>query len=162
MFCGLISNWWLVPDPFCFLQLCPLKGTGFGRKNKLNFSKGFLIILCQNTLFLKELLTCNGRFGLFHKIRKRSGINFSRTFSAWFFHKNFPYLILYQRTNVTPYFFLKISNKGCFPVLIYAVDDIINFKIFLESTSKAMADREKNRGRRKYKNLNISRTKRAL
>ena len=36
---------------------------------------------------------------------------------------------------------------------------IINFKIFLGSTSKAMADREKKRGRRKYKNLNIPRTK---
>ena len=38
------------------------------------------------------------------------------------------------------------------------VDDI-NFKIFLESTSKAMVDREKKRGRQKYKNLNISKTK---
>ena len=35
-----------------------------------------------------------------------------------------------------------------------------NLKIYLRSTSKAMADREKKRGRRKYKNLNISRTKR--
>ena len=42
------------------------------------------------------------------------------------------------------------------------VDDVINFKIFLGSTSKAMADREKKRGRQKYKNLNISRTKRAF
>ena len=37
-----------------------------------------------------------------------------------------------------------------------------NFKIYLESTSEAMADREKKRGRRKYKNLNISRTKKAF
>ena len=35
-------------------------------------------------------------------------------------------------------------------------------KIFLESTFKAMADREIKRGSRKYKNLNISRTKRAF
>ena len=41
-------------------------------------------------------------------------------------------------------------------------DFLENFKIFLRSTSKAMADREKKRGRRKYKNLNISRTKRAF
>ena len=34
--------------------------------------------------------------------------------------------------------------------------------IYLESTSKAMADREKKRGRWKYKNLNILRTKRAF
>ena len=37
----------------------------------------------------------------------------------------------------------------------------INLKIFLGSISKAMADREKKEGRRKYKNLNISRTKSA-
>ena len=42
------------------------------------------------------------------------------------------------------------------------VDDIINFKIFLGSTSKAIADMEKKRGGRKYKNLNISRMKRAF
>ena len=39
--------------------------------------------------------------------------------------------------------------------LSQTVDDDINFKIFLESTSKAMADKEKKRGRPKYKNLNI-------
>ena len=44
----------------------------------------------------------------------------------------------------------------------YLDSDVINFKIFIESTSQAMADREKKRGRRKYKNLNISRTKRAF
>ena len=38
-------------------------------------------------------------------------------------------------------------------------DDVTNLKIFLGSTSKAMADKERKRGRRKYKNLNISRTK---
>ena len=40
--------------------------------------------------------------------------------------------------------------------------NVINFKIYLGSTSKAMADREKKRGRWKYKNLNISRTKRVV
>ena len=38
------------------------------------------------------------------------------------------------------------------------VDDVINFKTYLQSTSIAMADREKKRGRQKYKNLNTSRT----
>ena len=38
------------------------------------------------------------------------------------------------------------------------VDDI-NFKIYLESGSQAMADREKKRGRWKNKNLKISGTK---
>ena len=37
-----------------------------------------------------------------------------------------------------------------------------DFKIFLGSTSKAMADQEKKRGRQNCKNLNISRTKRAF
>ena len=49
-----------------------------------------------------------------------------------------------------------------YKVLILIVDDTINFKIYLGSSSKAMADREKKRGRWKYKNLNISRTKRAF
>ena len=31
----------------------------------------------------------------------------------------------------------------CYQVLIYTVDDLIDFEIFLVSTSKAMADREK-------------------
>ena len=37
-----------------------------------------------------------------------------------------------------------------------------NYKIYVESTSKAMADWEKKRGRQEYKNLNISRMKRAF
>ena len=72
------------------------------------------------------------------------------------------YSINEQSFNVTPYFFLNISNKICYYVFIQTVDDIINFKIFLGSASKAMADREKKRGTRKYTNLNISRTKRAF
>ena len=55
-----------------------------------------MIILFQNTLFLKEFLACNGCFRLFSKITKRSGASFCCTFSAWFFRKNVPYLILYQ------------------------------------------------------------------
>ena len=56
-----------------------------------------------------------------------------------------------QNFSVTPYFFLKVSNK----MWSY-------FKIFLGLTSKAVADKGKKRGRRKYKNVNISRTKRAF
>ena len=41
-------------------------------------------------------------------------------------------------------------------------DDVINFKIYLRSVSKAMADREKKRRRWKYKNLNILRMKNAF
>ena len=42
------------------------------------------------------------------------------------------------------------------------VDDVTNYKIYVGSTSKAMADEEKQRGRPKYKTLDISRTKRAF
>ena len=42
------------------------------------------------------------------------------------------------------------------------VDDVINFNIYLGSSSKAMVDRYKKRGRSKYKKLNISRTKTAF
>ena len=75
-----------------------------------------MIILFQNILLLKYFLACNGCFGLFTKINRRSGTSFWCTFFAWFFH----------------------------------------------ITSKAMAYWEKKRGRQKYKNLNISRTKRAF
>ena len=67
-----------------------------------------------------------------------------------------------QSLNVTPYFFFKISNKMCYRVLIYAVDDVVNVTIFLGSTSKAISDGEKKRGRQKYRNLNILRTKRVF
>ena len=50
----------------------------------------------------------------------------------------------------------------CYKVPIYTVEDVINFKIYLRSNSKAMVDREKKRGKQKYKNLNISRTKKAF
>ena len=42
-----------------------------------------------------------------------------------------------------------------YQVLIYAVYDVINFKIYLQATLKAMADSEKKRGRKiqKYEYL---------
>ena len=51
---------------------------------------------------------------------------------------------------------------GQYSALTKTVDDVINFKIYLGSSSKAIAGREKKRGRWKYKYLNISRTKRAF
>ena len=52
--------------------------------------------------------------------------------------------------------------KHCYLVLMYKFDDVMNLKIFLGSTSKAMADREKKRERQKYKNWSISRMKIAI
>ena len=46
-------------------------------------------------------------------------------------------------------------------ILVYPIDDVINFKIYFQSSSPAMTDRGKN-GRGKYKNLNILRTKKVL
>ena len=57
-----------------------------------------MIILLQNILLLKEFVACSGCFGLFTKIKKEFGTIFCCTFSAWFLHKNVPYLILYQWT----------------------------------------------------------------
>ena len=101
-----------------------------------------MIALFQNVLFSKEFLACNGCFGLFSWIKKESGASFWCTFFAWFFHKNFPYLIPYQWTKFRCHT-LFLSNKMCYEVLILTVNDVINFNIFLGSTSKAMADREK-------------------
>ena len=53
-----------------------------------------MIILFQNILFLKALLAWNGCFGLFSKIKIGSGSSIWFPFSAWFIHKNVPYLIL--------------------------------------------------------------------
>ena len=58
--------------------------------------------------------------------------------------------------------FSKYQTKSVIKVLTETIDDVINFKVYLQSSSKAMADRKKKRGGRKYKNLNISRTKRAV
>ena len=58
-----------------------------------------MTILFQNTLFLKEFVVWNGCFGIISKIKKGSSVRFWCTFPAWLFHKNVPYLILYQWTN---------------------------------------------------------------
>ena len=57
--------------------------------------------------------------------------------------------------------FLRYQIKCVINFLLRAVDDVINFEIYLQTTSKANGW-EKKRGRWKYKNLNISRTKRPL
>ena len=49
--------------------------------------------------------------------------------------------------NVISFFFLKIWNKMCYWVLIQTIDNIMNFKIYLRSSSKAMANRQKKMGR---------------
>ena len=58
--------------------------------------------------------------------------------------------------------FARYQIKCVIKFLFRPSDDITIFKIFFGSACKAMADREKKRGRRKYTNLKISRAKRAF
>ena len=69
---------------------------------------------------LKESPACNGFFGLFTKVKKRSGNSLWYTFSTWFSNKNVPYLILYQWTKFQChiFFLLKIPNKMCIKFLL--------------------------------------------
>ena len=111
LLCNLKSDWSLVPDSFCFWWFYPLKGTRFKRNNKINFFKAFW---WSSLLFLKEFLACSGCFGLFAKIKKGSEISVWCTFSVQFFHKNVPFIILYQWTKFQCHtFFLFQDDKMC-------------------------------------------------
>ena len=79
-----------------------------------------MIILFQNILFSKEFLVCNGCFWLFCKIKERSRTrsSFWCTFSAWFFHKNVPYLILYQWSKFQGHILLPSKFKFCIRPLL--------------------------------------------
>ena len=57
----------------------------FERKIKLIFLKCFDVIFFSNIWFIKEFSACDVYFGLFTKIKKRSGISLWCTFSACFF-----------------------------------------------------------------------------
>ena len=112
-------------------------------------------MLFQKILFLKEFLACNSSLGLFSKIKKGSGASFWCTFSAWFFHKNVPYLILYQWTKFQCHTLFLSQNIKQNVLLSSYLDnwDAINFKTFPGPTSKAMADREKKEGKTKIQKL---------
>ena len=104
-----------------------------------------MIILFQNVLLLKEFAGSNFRFVLFTKSKKGSATSFWCIFSAWSFHKNVSYL-LYQLTkfNLTLFFLLKVSM---YYILIWTIDDFINFNIYISSPSKAIAVKEKKEGK---------------
>ena len=99
--------------------------------------------------------------GYVAKLKRGMGL----AFGAYSLHdaqkKNVPYLIFYQWTEFQCHIFFP-SQDIKQNVLLRSYDEVINFKIFPGSTSNAVADGTKNRERRKYKNLNISRTKRAF
>ena len=124
-----------------------------------------MIILFQNILFPKGFLACSGCFGLFTKNKNGSGYSFWCTFSAWFCHKNVRHLILYQWTKFRCHTFFPSQDIKHIVLLSSYLDswhDVINFTIYLQTTSNTMGDREIKRARWKYKKLNISRTKRAF
>ena len=145
LFRNLKRDWSLVSSPFYF--------------------KSLKVFDNPHLKYLILKITCMQFFlGLFTKIKKGSGASFWCIFSAWFFYNNVPYLILYQWTKFPCHtsFPCEDIKQNVFLVLIQTNDDVINFKIYIGSSSKAMADREKKRGRWKYKNLNISRRKKAF
>ena len=93
--------------------------------------------------------------GYLAKLKRGLGLAFGAPSLHDFSKKNVPYLILYQWTKFQCHT-LSLSQdiKQNMLLSCYSVDDVINFKIFLGSTSQAMAD---------SRNLqNISRTKRAF
>ena len=65
------------------------------RKNKVWFLKVFDNPLSKYLIFTR--ISCmQWLFWVVYQNKKGSGTSFWCTFSAWFFHKNVPYLILYQ------------------------------------------------------------------
>ena len=69
-----------------------------------------MIILFQNTVFLKEFFACNGYFGLFTKIKKGCATSFWCIFSAWSFHNSVLYLIPCQWTKFQCHIFFPFQD----------------------------------------------------
>ena len=130
MFRNLKRDWSLVPGPFYFYKFCVFKRTVVEWKNIVTF---LLIIFFQNILFSAEFVACSGCFMLFTKVKKESATSFFPTFSAWLFHKNVPYLILDLWTN------------DIYLWTLFMDDDMINFKIYCQSSSKAKANTQNRR-----------------
>ena len=104
-------------------------------------------------------MTC---FGLFSKIKKKSGTSFSCKFSTWFSHKNVPYLILDQLTKFQYYSFSAFSRSQMNYVIKFSFRQLITpctLRYIFDHPLKQWQTGRKWMGRRqKYKNLNVSRT----
>ena len=103
-------------------------------------------------------------FGYLPKLKRSLGLAFGAHFRHDFFHKNVSYLILYLWTKFQCHTFFPSQDMKQNVLLSFYldIDDVINFKIYLRSSPKAMADREKKMGGQKNQNLDIPRTKRAF
>ena len=96
--------------------------------------------------FLKEFLACNGCYGLFIKIRSGSRTTLWCTYSAWFFLKNVPYLILYQLIKFQCHSYLFFPSQDIKQnVLSSYLDKWWFWKLYnqLWSSSKAMVNRKR-------------------
>ena len=73
--------------------------------------------------------------GYLPKLRRGLGLAFGAHFLHEFSIKMLliSYSIIGQSLNVISFFLLKVSNKICYEVLIWTVDDVINLKIYLQS-----------------------------
>ena len=67
LFCNLNSYWSLVPDSFCFLKSCSLKGTRFKKTPNIHF-------------FKKNLLHAMAVLGYLPKLKGEQGLAFSEHF----------------------------------------------------------------------------------
>ena len=79
------------------------------------------------------------------KFTKGSCTGFRCIIAAKFFHENVSYVILYQLTKFQSHIFLPSRDIKQKVLLSSYLDksDVINFKIYLEFSSKPIADREK-------------------
>ena len=109
------------------------------------------MILFQNIFFSRKFLAYNGCFMLFTKTKKGSGTRFWCIFSARFFHKDVSYLILYLWTKFQCHAFFTSQDIKQKVLLSSYLDNwwCRNCKIYLQSSSKAMANRKK-KGRPKW------------
>ena len=114
-----------------------------GLKEKIKFAFLRLFDNLLSKYVLKEFLAGNDCFGLFTKIKKGSRTSFCCKFSTWFFHRNVPYLILYQLP--------KFQCHNFFPSQDIKQNVLFNSclnnwcKIYFRSSSETMANRKKER-----------------
>ena len=94
---------------------------------------------------------------IYKSLKNLSERGFWCIISAWYFHENSPYVTLYQLTKFQCHIFFPSGDIKQKVLLSSYLDkvDVIKFTIYLESSSKPMADREKLRRSRKSKNENV-------
>ena len=129
-------------------------------KNKVIFLRIYENHLWKYLTF-KRIFCMRWLFWVISLNRKESGTGFWWKFSAWIFRKNALYLILYQWTKFQYHnflSFLRYQTKCVIKFLFRQLMTSYTLRFILDQALKQRLT-EKNRGRWKYKNLNISRRK---